>query len=92
MPCLRRNLLLINQKIKLIYNLKKVDVLTDICINGTQSIIRRKALYGFHKEASQAFELKQRGIKGFGLLDTARFHLTKKKDSQGLSQEFFSKF
>ncbi len=63
--------------------LKKVDVLTDIVINGSHSAIRKKALLGFHKEASQVFDLKLKELKGYGLLDTARFNLKKKKDMPG---------
>lgn len=65
--------------------IKQVEVLTDICINGNQSTIRKKALYGFHKDVNQSFNIKQKDLKGYGLLDAARFNLKqKKKENLGL--------
>ncbi len=54
-----------------------VDILADICINSLQAAIKKKALYGFHKDAKEA--VKSRFIKphlhGYGILDTAKFQI-----------------
>lgn len=36
-------------------------------------------MYGFHKEATKAFDLRTKILKGYGLLDAARFNLKSKK-------------
>lgn len=64
-----------------------VDVLTDVCINAMHSSIKRKALYGFHKEATQAFDIKSKNLKGYGLLDTARFNLKSKSEKVSFEEE-----
>lgn len=62
-----------------------IDVLTDICLNATQTQIKRKALLGFNKDASDAIKnrkLKQ-NLAGFGLLDMARFEIIAEPGEEG---------
>ncbi|CAF0711837.1 unnamed protein product [Brachionus calyciflorus] len=48
-----------------------VELLTDICLNSKSSAIKRKALFGDHREAGDIFKNDEHTV--FGLLDTAKF-------------------
>lgn len=48
-----------------------VELLSDICINGSSVLIRRKALLGNHKEAGEVFNKNEPRV--IGLLDAAKF-------------------
>ncbi len=52
-----------------------VEILSDICINGTHSEIRRKALLGTNKTADEALRKKpnKNRLTSFGLLDMIKF-------------------
>jgi hypothetical protein len=59
------------------------DVLAEICINGSQSSIKKKALLGFCKDSGEALKINRKNLKGYGLIDLARFQLRPKKNREG---------
>ena len=61
-----------------------IEILADICINGTSSIIKKNALVGFNKDANEALRSKNKsGLKGYGLLDMAQHIPTVFKNQPG---------
>jgi len=62
-----------------------VDVLTEVCVNGTQAAVKKRALLGFNKNSQDLFKSKQKNLKGFGLLDLTRFRLKVASDQEGKS-------
>lgn len=63
-----------------------VEILADICINSNNSLIKRRALIGFHKDAVEILNLKwtNRLSMGYGLLETAKFQPLNLKNEEGL--------
>lgn len=61
------------------------DILGEICINGSQSFLKKKALLGFNKDSKQALNQKKKQLKGYGLLDLTRFQLKLKQNEEDLS-------
>ncbi|RNA39830.1 transmembrane protein -like, partial [Brachionus plicatilis] len=55
-----------------------VELLADICINGSSPLLKRKALLGNHKEAADVFNNGDAQV--FGLLDTAKFAASPQSD------------
>lgn len=55
-----------------------VELLADICINGSSVSIRRRALLGKHKEAGEVFNKSEPQI--VGLLDAAKFFANSNSD------------
>jgi hypothetical protein len=54
------------------------DVLAEVCLNGSQSLIKKKALLGFNKDSNESFKMNRKNIKGYGLLDLARYQFYKR--------------
>jgi hypothetical protein len=54
-----------------------IEILSDICVNGTHSDIRRKALLGKNKTANEAFKRTKshrNRLSSYGLLDMIKFY------------------
>lgn len=49
------------------------EVLAEICINGSISLIKKKALLGFNTDSNEVFSSKQKNLKGYGLIDLIRY-------------------
>jgi hypothetical protein len=62
-----------------------VDILANICINSTIASIKMKALLGFHKDANEALTNKNVQLNGYGLIDTAKFKISRAKNHEGFS-------
>ncbi len=60
------------------------DVLAEVCVNGTQSVIKKKALLGFHKDSRDALQNKYKRVrlKGYGLLDLTQIQTRQKKEGK----------
>ena len=64
-----------------------VEILADICINSAQASIKKKSLFGFHKDIDEAFKSKSFKVNGngYGILDTAKFQICVDKNSDDWS-------
>ena len=65
-----------------------VDILADICINSSQAAIKKRALYGFHRDAKEATKSRiiKQNLPGYGILDTAKFQLIVGDNDEGMVQ------
>ena len=48
------------------------EILSEVCINGSLSQIKKKALLGFNGDSKEAFNVRHTDLKGYGLLDLTR--------------------
>lgn len=61
------------------------DILAEVCVNGSQSTLKKKALLGFNKDSKEALQNKYRKsqLKGYGLLDLAQLQAKLKRHQEG---------
>lgn len=62
-----------------------VDILAEVCVNGSQSTLKKKALLGFNKDSKEALQNKYRKsqLKGYGLLDLTQLQAKLKRHQEG---------
>ena len=67
-----------------------VEMLADICIcQSSSAIIKKKTLLGFHQDAIEALKplSATANLKGYGLVDTARFRLRRRRNNDNQRQD-----